>query len=80
MVSVGCARRRVETQGGCRQAPVIDRGARRGDICLEALRDGYSSPPLLGQHTREVLTGLLGYDEGHLADLAERNVIAFADA
>ncbi len=46
----------------------------------EAARAEHTSPPLLGQHTREVLTDLLGYDEGHLAELAERNVIAFADA
>ncbi len=32
-------------------------------------------PPLLGAHTREVLTGLLGYDEERLNALAEAQVI-----
>ncbi len=44
-----------------------------------SLRARYHSPPLPGQHTRDVLTGLLRYDEGRLAQLAERQVIAFAD-
>ena len=33
------------------------------------------APPLLGQHTREVLGGLLGLADGHLEDLAARKVI-----
>lgn len=46
----------------------------------DAVREQYASPPLLGQHTREVLAGPLGYDDGRLRELAERGVIAFADA
>jgi crotonobetainyl-CoA:carnitine CoA-transferase CaiB-like acyl-CoA transferase len=33
-------------------------------------------PPLLGQHTEEVLTGLLGLDARRVAELRERGVIA----
>lgn len=46
----------------------------------DAVREQYASPPLLGQHTREVLAGPLGYDEHRLRELAEQGVIAFADA
>jgi CoA:oxalate CoA-transferase len=28
-----------------------------------------TSPPLLGQHTRSVLTDILGYDESHVESL-----------
>lgn len=44
------------------------------------MREQYASPPLLGQHTREVLAGLLGYDEQRLRELAEHDIIAFANA
>jgi crotonobetainyl-CoA:carnitine CoA-transferase CaiB-like acyl-CoA transferase len=36
----------------------------------------YKTPPLLGQHTREVLSELPGYDEARLADLAAKGAIA----
>jgi crotonobetainyl-CoA:carnitine CoA-transferase CaiB-like acyl-CoA transferase len=36
----------------------------------------YVTPPLLGQHTREVLAELPGYDEARLAELAETGAIA----
>lgn len=36
--------------------------------------------PLLGQHTREVLTDLLGYEEERLADLEARGVIESREA
>jgi formyl-CoA transferase len=36
----------------------------------------YRTPPLLGQHTREVLSELLGYDEERLADLMAKGAIA----
>ena len=35
----------------------------------------YEAPPLLGQHTQEVLQGLLGYDAAHMAALAGSGVI-----
>jgi crotonobetainyl-CoA:carnitine CoA-transferase CaiB-like acyl-CoA transferase len=35
-----------------------------------------SLPPLLGQHTEEVLTGLLGLDARRVAELRERGIIA----
>jgi crotonobetainyl-CoA:carnitine CoA-transferase CaiB-like acyl-CoA transferase len=35
----------------------------------------YPAPPLLGQHTREVLAGLLGMDDARIDALAESNVI-----
>jgi formyl-CoA transferase len=35
----------------------------------------YVAPPLLAQHTREVLTGLLGYDEARIAALAAAGAI-----
>jgi crotonobetainyl-CoA:carnitine CoA-transferase CaiB-like acyl-CoA transferase len=34
----------------------------------------YRAPPLLGEHTREVLGGL-GYDEAKIAGLRERGAI-----
>ena len=37
----------------------------------------YGPPPLLGQHTREVLAELPGYDEARLGKLAEAGAIAF---
>jgi formyl-CoA transferase len=37
--------------------------------------DAYAAPPQLGQHTREVLTGLLGYSEGEVEALARGGVI-----
>ncbi|MEP6701901.1 MAG: CaiB/BaiF CoA-transferase family protein [Betaproteobacteria bacterium] len=36
----------------------------------------HSAPPLLGQHTAQVLAQRLGYDEARIAALAERGVIA----
>jgi crotonobetainyl-CoA:carnitine CoA-transferase CaiB-like acyl-CoA transferase len=35
----------------------------------------YTSPPVLGEHTDEVLSGLLGYGPERLAELRERGVI-----
>ncbi|MWA04905.1 CoA transferase [Actinomadura sp. LD22] len=35
----------------------------------------YAAPPLLGENTREVLSGLLGLDEKAIADLADQGVI-----
>ncbi|MGH6677830.1 MAG: CoA transferase, partial [Bradyrhizobium sp.] len=35
----------------------------------------YRYPPLLGEHTREVLAGKLGYDEAKIAALKEEGVI-----
>jgi len=32
-------------------------------------------PPLLGQHTHDVLLGLLGYDEERLAQLRRQGVV-----
>jgi crotonobetainyl-CoA:carnitine CoA-transferase CaiB-like acyl-CoA transferase len=32
-------------------------------------------PPMLGQHSREVLSGLLGYDESEIDDLAARGIV-----
>jgi crotonobetainyl-CoA:carnitine CoA-transferase CaiB-like acyl-CoA transferase len=32
-------------------------------------------PPLLGEHTRQVLRERLGYDDARIADLAARGVV-----
>jgi len=37
--------------------------------------DGYVAPPTLGQHTREVLGGLLGYGAGEIDAMAREGVI-----
>jgi crotonobetainyl-CoA:carnitine CoA-transferase CaiB-like acyl-CoA transferase len=37
--------------------------------------DAYAAPPQLGQHTREVLTGLLGYSPAEVEKLAREEVI-----
>jgi crotonobetainyl-CoA:carnitine CoA-transferase CaiB-like acyl-CoA transferase len=37
--------------------------------------DAYAPPPSLGQHTREILTGLLGYTAREVEDLARDGVI-----
>jgi formyl-CoA transferase len=37
--------------------------------------DAYAAPPQLGQHTREVLTGLLGYSAAEAEKLARDGVI-----
>jgi crotonobetainyl-CoA:carnitine CoA-transferase CaiB-like acyl-CoA transferase len=37
--------------------------------------EGYAAPPMLGQHTREVLTELLGYAAADLEKLARDKVI-----
>ena len=37
--------------------------------------DAYAPPPALGQHTREILTGLLGYTAREVDDLARDGVI-----
>jgi crotonobetainyl-CoA:carnitine CoA-transferase CaiB-like acyl-CoA transferase len=39
----------------------------------------YTAPPLLAQHTREVLEGLLGYSPQRVAELAAAGVITLAD-
>jgi crotonobetainyl-CoA:carnitine CoA-transferase CaiB-like acyl-CoA transferase len=35
----------------------------------------YRAPPLLGEHTQEVLGGKLGYDEDKIASLKKQGVI-----
>jgi crotonobetainyl-CoA:carnitine CoA-transferase CaiB-like acyl-CoA transferase len=40
----------------------------------------YRAPPLLGQHTEEVLKGKLGYDEAKLAELRKAGIIQQSDA
>ena len=37
--------------------------------------DAYAPPPALGQHNREILTGLLGYAASEVDDLARDGVI-----
>ena len=37
--------------------------------------DGYAAPPQLGEHTRGVLTGLLGYSAAEVEALARDEVI-----
>jgi crotonobetainyl-CoA:carnitine CoA-transferase CaiB-like acyl-CoA transferase len=34
-----------------------------------------SAPPLLGEHTAALLSGLLGYDDKRISELREANVI-----
>lgn len=40
------------------------------------LRRQFTSPPLLGQHTDEVLSGLLGYSEEQIEELRKKESIA----
>jgi crotonobetainyl-CoA:carnitine CoA-transferase CaiB-like acyl-CoA transferase len=37
--------------------------------------DTYVAPPRLGEHTREILTGLLGYSAGEVEELARSGTI-----
>jgi crotonobetainyl-CoA:carnitine CoA-transferase CaiB-like acyl-CoA transferase len=37
--------------------------------------DAYAAPPQLGQHTREVLTGLLGYNKAEVDALVRDGVV-----
>jgi formyl-CoA transferase len=37
--------------------------------------DGYIAPPQLGEHTREVLTGLLGYSADEVEKLVRDGVV-----
>ena len=38
------------------------------------------SAPLVGEHTMEILTGLLGYSEEHVRDLLDENVVGSSEA
>ncbi len=42
----------------------------------EDVRRRYTSPPLLGQHTDEVLSGLLGYSQEQIDGLKTEEVVA----
>lgn len=44
----------------------------------DTYEDSYTTPPTVGQHTRDVLTSMLGLDEAALAALAERGVIGLS--
>lgn len=47
---------------------------------LQAQRDAqYLAPPLLGQHTDEILRSVLGYGEEKISDLKRRGVVASVD-
>jgi crotonobetainyl-CoA:carnitine CoA-transferase CaiB-like acyl-CoA transferase len=48
------------------QVGLVDSPIRIGD---QRLSDDYSPPPLLGEHTTEILTGLLGYSEQKICEL-----------
>src|SRR5262249_60336186 len=37
--------------------------------------DGYKAPPRLGEHTAEILTGLLGYSKSEVEELAKSETI-----
>jgi len=37
--------------------------------------DTYAAPPRLGEHTREILTGLLGYSASEIEELARSETI-----
>jgi crotonobetainyl-CoA:carnitine CoA-transferase CaiB-like acyl-CoA transferase len=37
--------------------------------------DTYRTPPRLGEHTREILTGLLGYSDKEVEELARSEAI-----
>jgi crotonobetainyl-CoA:carnitine CoA-transferase CaiB-like acyl-CoA transferase len=56
-------------QGGCVEMP-------GNPIKLsETYEDTYSPPPLLGQHTEEVLEALLGFTPQQVADLRAKGVV-----
>jgi crotonobetainyl-CoA:carnitine CoA-transferase CaiB-like acyl-CoA transferase len=37
--------------------------------------NGYAAPPRLGEHTAEILTGLLGYSKSDVEELAKSETI-----
>jgi crotonobetainyl-CoA:carnitine CoA-transferase CaiB-like acyl-CoA transferase len=45
----------------------------------EAVRPRHASAPLLGEHTRDVLGGLLGYDERRLQRLADAHIVGMPE-
>ncbi|MDG2005553.1 MAG: CoA transferase [Novosphingobium sp.] len=53
------------------QAPVIAQPVRFSDTPCQ-----YGVPPVLGEHTNEVLSGLLGYSEERIAELETESAIA----
>ncbi len=44
-------------------------------IMMESVSGRHQAPPLLGQHTNEVLKGLLGYTDAQLADLRREQAV-----
>ena len=53
----------------------IVKGIKSAMHLSETPLDAYAAPPTLGQHTREILTGLLGYAAADVEKLARDKVI-----
>jgi CoA:oxalate CoA-transferase len=57
--------------------PALGRFKAAGNpIKTACAEESFASPPLLGEHTEEVLMGLLGYDRSRIQELVEEGVIA----
>lgn len=59
--------------------PVLGRQKAIGDPVKTSDPERFEPPPLLGEHTREVLSGLLGYDDERLGALRAAGVVAWPD-
>lgn len=59
--------------------PVLGRQKAIGDPVKTGEPESFAPPALLGEHTREVLSGLLGYDEARLAVLHADAVVGWPD-
>ena len=46
-------------------------------VLIEGERPGAVRPPLLGEHTEEILHGVLGMDETVVADYVARKVVGY---
>jgi crotonobetainyl-CoA:carnitine CoA-transferase CaiB-like acyl-CoA transferase len=68
---------RVEAPGSRRDVsgPLTYKGMDPYELCVNRSRRKFTTPPLLGQHTEEVLMGILRYSQGQIADLRREEAI-----